>query len=117
MLSYTTIDYNDSCGSEKVSARLANPSETKGVIIENITAKLYPNPNNGEFTLAYDLKQTPEATINISDITGNIVYTAQITNETNLININTNDLRSGMYFIQLNSKGSLLWTNKVMISK
>jgi hypothetical protein len=106
----------DGCSAEKVSARLGKITE-EPINVQNITATLYPNPNNGEFTLAYDLKQTPEATINISDITGNIVYTIQITNETNLININTNDLRSGMYFIQLYSKGALLWTNKVMISK
>jgi hypothetical protein len=117
MINYTNTDYEDSCGTEKVSARLANTSETKSVSIENVTAKLYPNPNNGEFMFAYDLKQTTEATIHITDITGKIVYTAQITNESNLIKINTDDLRSGLYFIQLQSKDALLWTNKVMISK
>ncbi len=117
MLSYTNLDYIDSCGTEKSSARLANTSDTNGVSIENVTVKLYPNPNNGEFTLAYDLKQTPEATINISDITGNIVYTVQITNENNLININTTDLGSGLYFIKLQNNDRLLWTDKVMISK
>jgi hypothetical protein len=117
MINYTNTDYEDSCGTEKVSARLGKITEEVGVSIENVTAKLYPNPNNGEFMLAYDLKQTAEATIHITDITGKIVYTAQITNESNLIKINTDDLRSGLYFIQLQSKDALLWTNKVMISK
>ena len=80
-------------------------------------SKLYPNPNNGEFTLAYDLKQTSEATVNITDITGKLVYTTQISNESNLIKINTQGLQSGLYFIQLHANGKLVWTDKVMINK
>ena len=33
--------------------------------------KLYPNPNNGEFNLAYDLKTNNEATLQITDVNGN----------------------------------------------
>ncbi len=117
MMNYSHTDYNDSCGAEKVSARLANPSETKGVSIENITAKLYPNPNNGNFTLVYDLKEIPTASIIITDISGQVVYENTVDNMSSILSINTSDLKSGLYFIKLSNKGMLLWTDKVMISK
>ena len=86
-------------------------------IIYGMQAHLFPNPNNGNFTLSYDLKQIPEVNIQIIDITGKVVYTNAIDNLNNLIQINTQDLHSGMYFIQLMNKNTLLWTDKVMISK
>lgn len=110
---------DDNCEDDKSDGRMGNfGEEEQGIALtETIKASLYPNPNNGNFTLAYDLKQTPEATIQLLDVTGKIVYTTSIDNLNNIIQINTNDLHSGIYFIQLMNKNSLLWTDKVMISK
>jgi hypothetical protein len=92
--------------------------EEQGVTIsDNVLAKLFPNPNNGTFALSYDLKETAEATIQLIDITGKLVYTNSIDNLNNLLQINTRDLHNGVYFIQILHKERLLWTDKVMISK
>ena len=118
LLSYSNTSYTETCTFDSGS-RIGNfNDEEHGVsTVENILARLYPNPNNGSFTLAYDLKQMPEATIQLIDISGKLVYTTRIDNLNNLLKINTNDLNDGLYFIRLISNKTLLWTDKVMISK
>ena len=86
-------------------------------MVYGVQAKIYPNPNNGDFTLAYDLKNNNEATVQIIDVTGKLVFTTDIDNINNILQINTNQLQSGIYFIQLVKLKQLLWTDKVMISK
>ena len=55
-ITYTNINYNDSCSTSKLGARLGYNDDEKGVSVTGgVVAKLYPNPNNGEFNLAYDL--------------------------------------------------------------
>ena len=118
IVTYGNRDFEENCENGEGS-RIGNFSEEdNGIsVAENIQAHLFPNPNNGNFTLSYDLKQIPEASIQIIDITGKVVYTNAIDNLNNLVQINAQDLHSGMYFIQLMNKNTLLWTDKVMISK
>ncbi len=119
MIDYTNTIYIDNCDGTNEGARMGyfDDGEQQGVAVaQNIQANLFPNPNNGEFTLAYDLKNVVDATVIITDVTGKIVYNSVITNENNLVKIQTDNLNSGLYFIQLSNNGALLWTNKVMIN-
>jgi hypothetical protein len=86
-------------------------------VADGVQAKLYPNPNNGTFYLAYNLKENTEAILNIVDVTGKLVYTNTITNVNNVLQINTTHLQSGIYFVQLSNNKTLLWTDKLMINK
>ena len=116
MVSYASQEYNDSCGMP-TNARMGHSNETQATgVDEAFFAKLFPNPNNGNFTLSYDLKQTAEATVTITDITGKLVYETHITNMNFILPINTADLGSGLYFIKLQNNDRLLWTDKVMIN-
>ncbi len=117
MVSYASQEYSDSCGMP-TNARIGHHNETQATgVNEAVFAKLFPNPNNGNFTLSYDLKQTTEATVTITDITGKLVYENHITNMNFILPINTADLGSGLYFIKLQNNDRLLWTDKVMIAK
>jgi len=118
IVTYGNRDFEEDCEKGE-SSRIGKFTEEDNSVsvTENIQAHLFPNPNNGNFTLSYDLKQIREANIHIIDITGKVVYTDTIDDLNNLIQINTQDLHSGMYFIQLMNKNTLLWTDKVMISK
>ncbi len=86
-------------------------------VSDGVQAKLYPNPNNGNFTLAYDLKKYNVAEVYMYDVTGKVVYKAYLDNLENIKQINTNQLQSGIYFVQLIHDKNLLWTDKLMISK
>ncbi len=110
--------YADSCDNSKVRKEMWQDDETSSVSIAGgVQAKIYPNPNNGDFTLAYDLKNNSQATVQIVDVTGKLVFTTDIDNINNILQINTSQLQSGIYFIQLVKAKQLLWTDKVMISK
>ena len=68
--------------------------------------------------LSYDLKNTTDATVLITDITGKAVYQSSIDNINNFKTIDIRQYQDGIYFIQLyNNDKILLWTDKLMISK
>lgn len=117
-MTYVGKVYNDSCDNSISRKNYWYDDETSSVSLAGgVQAKLYPNPNNGMFMLAYDLKTRHEAAITIIDIAGKLVYTGSIDNLNNVIEINTSNLQSGIYFIQLVHDKTLLWTDKLMISK
>jgi len=118
ILSYQYVEYSDSCYTDKLNARFGyDDSENSVSVSEGVMAKLYPNPNNGNFTLAYDLKKYNVAEVLIYDVTGKIVYKTNLDNLESIKQINTNNLQSGIYFVQLRNDKTLLWTDKLMISK
>lgn len=88
---------------------------------ENIfgTVKLSPNPATYSTTLSYALKESGLVQIEIMDITGKIAL-APITHPSvpgnYTIQLNTQDLSSGIYIIRLTSNGNEL-QQKLMITK
>ena len=78
-------------------------------IMENGFAKsatVYPNPNNGEFTIEIDATQSMALEINIHDLSGRKVWSSNDTASIgkNQININSKGLSAGTYLIQVVSK-------------
>lgn len=71
---------------------------------------IYPNPTNGDIVNIVFNNSTPsKAKINVSDITGRILYSSNISEqdvETNKYSINLNGFSVGMYFISLTIDGS-----------
>jgi hypothetical protein len=85
---------------------------------ENSHFKVYPNPNNGTFTLSYDLKNTSDANVLITDVTGKVVYQSEIDNMNNFKTIDIRNYQNGIYFIQLYSNAkTVLWADKLIINK
>jgi hypothetical protein len=118
-LTFVGKEYIDSCYTNKLTARMGydEESNTSVSVAQGIQAKLYPNPNNGTFMLAYDLKQHHAAEVYIFDVTGKIIFKTNVDNLENVKQINTNNLQTGIYFIQLVHDKSLLWTDKLVIQK
>lgn len=118
-ITFLSKDYNDSCYTNKLTARMGYDDENENSVsvAEGVQARLYPNPNNGSFMLAYDLKNNLEATVTIVDIAGKLVYKGSLDKLDNITNISTNNLNNGIYFIQISHDKTLLWTDKLIISK
>jgi hypothetical protein len=117
-ITYVGKMYVDSCDNSKVRKSVWLDDEPKSVsVADGVQAKLYPNPNNGSFTLAYDLKKYNAADVLVYDVTGKVVYKTNLDNLENLKQINTSNLQSGIYFIQLIHDKNLLWTDKLVIQK
>lgn len=72
------------------------------------TISIYPNPNNGTFTLSYSQLQIPNSQFIIVDVLGRTVYTHYIYNIEGKETIDVSDLSNGVYFYQLiNGKETL----------
>ena len=73
-ITYISKVYNDSCDNSKVRKSIWFDDEPTSVsVADGVQAKLYPNPNNGSFTLAYDLKTLNTSNVTIYDISGKLV--------------------------------------------
>ena len=84
----------------------------------NENFNFYPNPNQGNFTLEYEIADKNECELNIIDFTGRIVYNATIKNTTNILRINISNLPGGIYFAMIiNQTGELLYQTKVAVIK
>ena len=78
-----------------------NVSKTK----TNAGFSLYPNPNNGSFTLALENANISKANLQVYDIVGRMCYTTDITESKTII---TTNLPAGMYFVKLQVDGATL---------
>ena len=88
-------------------------------IIEEISLKLYPNPNKGEFQISYSLLSAENIQINILSQNGTLVK--EVFNGENEIgdynlNINLDDLASGVYICQFNMGQSSI-SKQVVLTK
>ncbi len=118
MVSYSNIEYSDSCNEASVGRIGYFEEEQQGIVVaENIQANLFPNPNNGEFTLAYDLKNIAEATIQLYDVRGSLLLSQTVTNENNLTKLNATNFDNGIYFIKVIANNNTLWVSKFVINK
>jgi len=73
------------------------------------TAKVYPNPSNGEFTL--ELSSVNKSVITITSVLGQVV----LTQEADLIQqINLSELNKGMYFINVTENNKSVFRTNVV---
>ena len=75
----------------------------------------YPNPANTAFKISYQLKGNKQnARLELFDAIGNQVKTIALNNNSAVINVPVNDLRSGIYFYRLVSKGEVSDTKRIV---
>jgi len=79
--------------------------------------KVFPNPNNGNFTFEYELKNNESGTMNIIDITGKLVASYPLVNTKNSLQINAKDLNNGVYLYHVVVNGKTINTDKLVIIK
>jgi ELWxxDGT repeat protein len=77
----------------------------------NLDFKLYPNPNNGTFTLQLDNANFRNGTVTVYDVVGKEVYKSPITDSKSQINLNT---AKGIYFVKLQLDDAVL-TKRITI--
>jgi hypothetical protein len=84
-------------------------------ISENNTFNLFPNPNNGNFTIQFNEPITVETNWQLVNINGQIVHQGQIAARQEAVNIATSDLPKGMYFFRLYNEKGVSEVRKVLI--
>lgn len=84
-------------------------------IVQESGILIYPNPANDVLVVSFPNMTDKEVRINITDLTGKIVYTATPT-QTERLEINTANLAEGVYFINIQA-ADFFGTKKVIISR
>ena len=74
--------------------------------------KLYPNPNNGSFTLWLQTEELDVSNIVVWNLTGQKVYTNTVTRGENQIDL---DVSNGLYLYKITVNNSTEWTGKISI--
>ena len=77
--------------------------------------KVFPNPNNGSFTLSYKGNITTSTYLIITDAIGQIVDEVSIANATT--NYQNNNLSNGFYFYGIRQNNSEIARGKILIQK
>ena len=73
----------------------------------NNSFKVYPNPNNGEFTIQ-NIGDAQQSSVKLMDIQGRVVYDSQYYfNENGMKQIRVGKLNAGVYLLLLQSDGKL----------
>lgn len=116
-ITYVGKVYADSCDNSKVRKEMWLDDEPNSVsLVDGVQAKLYPNPNNGNFTLAYDLKKYNVAEVFIYDIGGRLIYQNKLSGQANNLDIQLNDVRNGIYFVKVLNGKEIISVHKVIIN-
>ncbi|MBC7412398.1 MAG: PKD domain-containing protein [Bacteroidia bacterium] len=102
------IAFDDFC--IKSDSVISQPVAVKNLNVTTLL-NIYPNPNNGEFTL---LLNSSNASITIFNVIGEVVYKATHTSTTNTIHLN--NVANGTYVVQINT-GATIHTQKLFINK
>ena len=82
------------------------------IVVQN-SMVVYPNPNNGEASISYTMNENiGEASINVTDILGNVVRTYPLNDHKGVLSISQIELSSGIYFCTLKGDGKKIATQK-----
>ena len=86
----------------------------KGYVLEN-GIHIYPNPSTGIINLQFELEQTQDISIQVVNLLGDEVISQELSSvHDQLIEINLQDLATGIYYLILQSEGEML-TKKLLL--
>lgn len=106
-----TFEYVVPSGS---NARLASPTVSNDKVVEIPDANIYPNPTKEQFYLTHNLSlDNGEITLSIFDLMGREMITKQINDAETIVN--TQALKSGVYFYAVTQNGITIKSDKLMI--
>lgn len=70
---------------------------------QSFNFSVFPNPNNGNFSITIEQENT-EWSMTLTDITGRVVYSNQYGAGEQSVNVQTSDLKSGVYLVTIKIK-------------
>lgn len=111
-------DFNTTLGGSPMYAKLIEPANNVlgiNTVAVNNNVRIYPNPNNGSFTIS-DGKPSGETVVEIFNMLGEKVYSQVMGAQNSRLNINISGQPSGVYMYKVVSgQGDMLSTGKFII--
>jgi hypothetical protein len=97
---------------------LDDPAASVAELSNEFGMSVYPNPTNTNTTVSFDLNNEATAAINVTDLSGKVVFTTTLgnVNGTQNVTIDTQSLTSGVYMVNLSVDGAVS-TQKLVVRK
>ena len=94
------------------------PEYTKPIIDVTPSVVVFPNPTSGKLTILYQGNTACNGSVNVTDITGRQVLSANFSmnNGSGTKNIDLTDLNAGLYIISVKAD-NINYTNKIQLEK
>ncbi len=108
-------EYSDSCNTRDEHSVHKKTKTTQTV--SQPTFSLYPNPNNGNFTLEYDLGEGILGKVVLYNTIGEQVGEYQLNGSKGKLNISNPELSNGVYIWKLYSNAQIIKFGKVIVIK
>ena len=110
-----TIHFDD-CP-QSATAKSAKQNNTPLINVTNRSFNLYPNPNNGNMILDYNLGKDEKGELAIYDISGKMLASYILSSEQKTLTISKTALNSGVYYYSIIVNNVILETRKLVILK
>jgi hypothetical protein len=106
------VDYNnrDACSSQATNKVLRAIPTVK-------TNFIAPNPNGGNFLIALEEPSLSGTEISITNISGQIVFKQQLTEDQSKFSFSLPQLGAGFYICNITNSGRVLYAQKLVINK
>ena len=100
-----------------------NTVQTKILLVSNVyhsknangKMNIFPNPNNGNFTIKFESKGLADVQLQLFDVSGKIILSKNIVHQQEtILELNETDLAKGIYWIKL-SDGSAEYTSSIIV--
>jgi hypothetical protein len=114
---YTAVatDPGSGCASDTSNSILYTAVGLEGLAGLVKEFSVFPNPNQGNFTLAFELLRSAEITISLQDILGRNVYRTQTTASAGTFQKHINlNVEQGMYLLRVEANGQSMVTKVVI---
>lgn len=108
------VIYDENCDTEANASRKTKPETTTSVSYTSFN--LFPNPNNGSFSIAYTFEQNGQEFI-LYDLMGKEVTHATLENTEGTKQLSNGNLNAGIYFYKILNGNKTLFTGKLVINK
>lgn len=90
-----------------------------GVQDEDIanTLSIYPNPNNGQFTVSFESGEAKDVTVSLSDVAGRVITSVEQKNVTSFSQqMGSEELADGVYFVNITTNEGVV-TRKIVVQR
>lgn len=117
IITHQITEYEDLCEAEANAMRRTKgkTEETENNI--HTSFNLFPNPNNGNMVLDYDLGTINNAVIKLYDITGKFIKSYKLDTGKGMLEMNEQNLHNGIYFYHILVEGKTIKADKIVIIK
>jgi uncharacterized repeat protein (TIGR01451 family) len=98
------FDFNAPVITNDAAVLMVGPTAINSLSNDNVSLNVYPNPASNQATVAYQLKNSGDVQVKLTDVQGKVVSSTTVANQQagkHQLNINANNLSNGVYMLQL----------------